>query len=418
MTIGYLIPEFPGQTHIFFWREAKALRELGIEVDYVSTRTPRKSLVSHSWASEAMSQTAYLYPMRPIHLPAALGQILRAGPIKWGRVLAAIIRAEGYSFSGKMRLAALAVLGARLASIARKRGWTHLHVHSCADSAHLAMFAHLFSSLPYSMTLHGPIKDYGPNQKQKWRFAKFAIVITQKLFKEVHQELAGHLPPNIVVAPMGVELRHFARREPYVAWNGGPCRVFACGRLNPCKGHDDLIRAIALLRDRGIEAHLKIAGEDDSGGPYRKQLEQLIAELHLQDRITLLGAVSENVVRSELEAAHVFALGSLHEPLGVAIMEAMAMEAPVVVTGAGGVPELVDDEANGLLVNPRNPSEMADAIAKILNDAALAARLSRAGREKVMRSFDSSISAKAIAQQLNISGAKVSQALAPVKSSA
>jgi colanic acid/amylovoran biosynthesis glycosyltransferase len=61
--IGYFIPEFPGQTHIFFWRERQILAEIGIDTSLVSTRCPPKALASHSWASEAQSCTAYLVPV-------------------------------------------------------------------------------------------------------------------------------------------------------------------------------------------------------------------------------------------------------------------------------------------------------------------------------------------------------------------
>lgn len=397
LKIGYFVPEFPGQTHIFFWRELRALREAGAEPQVVSTRRPPQKIVSHEWAQEAMRQTTYLVPFRFKTLMASLREGLRGGPGALGRCLGAIRSAEGLGLKGRLRLAALALAGAHLSWLARTHGWMHVHVHSCADAAHVAMFAHLLSGLPYSLTLHGPLSDYGPNQRNKWRHAKFAIVITRKLLGEVRRSLDDALPGTVEVAPMGVELRQFARSTPYRAFDGvGRTRIFSCGRLNPCKGHDDLIRAIALLRDDGLDVELKIAGEDDSHGEYRARLTALIAELKLEDRVQLLGAVSEEKVRAGLEESHLFALASLHEPLGVAIMEAMAMELPVVVTGAGGVRELVADGADGLLVEPRDPQQMADAIRNVLRDPDLAERLGKAARTKVMEAFDSSVSALAM----------------------
>src|SRR4029078_9798907 len=141
-----------------------------------------------------------------------------------------------------------------------------------------------------------------------------------------------------------------------------PVRLFTCGRLNPCKGHDDAVKAVAKLREQGIEAQLHIAGEDDTGGGMRRLLEQLKTELRLADAVVLLGAVSEDVIRKGLSDAHAFARRGVEEPLGVAIMEAMAMRVPVVVTGAGGVPELVDDGVDGLLVPAREPGRMGDSL--------------------------------------------------------
>ena len=125
----------------------------------------------------------------------------------------------------------------------------------------------------------------------------------------------------------------------------------------------------------------------------RRLLEQLKGELRLADAVVLLGAVSEDVVRKELSEAHAFVLGSLEEPLGVAIMEAMAMRVPVVVTGAGGVPELVDDGVDGLLVPAREPGRMAESLLRLLRDPGLASRLSESGRRKIETSFHSGVSA-------------------------
>ena len=105
--------------------------------------------------------------------------------------------------------------GALLSRLARKRGWSHVHVHSCAESANIALFAHRLSGLPYSMTLHGPLSDYGKNQKQKWRHASFAIVITKKLLAEVNEQVGESLPEVVEIAPMGVELHKFNRSTPY-----------------------------------------------------------------------------------------------------------------------------------------------------------------------------------------------------------
>ncbi|MEQ8757067.1 MAG: glycosyltransferase [Coleofasciculus sp. G1-WW12-02] len=95
----------------------------------------------------------------------------------------------------------------------------------------------------------------------------------------------------------------------------------------------------------------------------------------------------ENTVKACLEDAHIFALASLREPLGVAIMEAMAMELPIVVTGSGGVKELVEAEVNGLLVEPQAPTQLADAISRLLHNSELSIRLGQAAREKVTQQY-------------------------------
>jgi colanic acid/amylovoran biosynthesis glycosyltransferase len=396
--IGYFIPEFPGQTHIFFWREIQVLESMGIQVDILSTQPPTAKLMSHTWTAEAQRRTIYLTPPTLGNFWGMGLTFLQAGLKSWIACLQTIQRAKEVSVADKLRLFAFMMVGAEVSYIAKQRHWQHLHVHSCANSANVTLFAFLISELPYSLTLHGPLEDYGSNQAQKWSKAKFGIVITQKLYEEVHQSLSVNLPQQVAIAPMGVNASVFNRTRPYQPWDEQTnCRIFSCGRLNRCKGHADLIEAIALLRQQGIPATLEIAGEDEQGGTgYRKELESLIQHLNLADSVHLLGATSEQTIKNSLENAHVFALASLQEPLGVAIMEAMAMEVPVVVTGSGGVKELIEPGVDGLLVEPQAPQQLADAILKLLSDRQLAQKLGTAGRVKVVQQFHSKRSAETL----------------------
>ncbi|MGB0766131.1 MAG: exopolysaccharide biosynthesis GT4 family glycosyltransferase EpsE [Phycisphaeraceae bacterium] len=398
MRICYLIPEFPGQTHAFFWREASELAKLGGDSTFVSTRQPPRRIKSHVWGPEAEAATTYLFPLGLSALPGVMLTLLLAGPLGWLRVArTALVASEGGP-KAKLRNLGLALMGARLARVMKQANCSHVHVHSCADAAFVACLAHRLVGLTYSMTLHGPISDYGPNQPLKWRYARFAIIITQKLRREAEEQLAGDLPERIRVAPMGVELDQFERASPYEAYAGrGAARLFSCGRLNAIKGHRELIAAVARLRDEGFEVTAKIAGEDEQGGAgFHRTLDALIDELDVADRVELLGAVDEATIRSALEDAHLFVLPSYHEPLGVAIMEAMAMQTPVVTTRQGGVTELVDDGIDGLLVDAKDVDQLVDQIKQVLGDPVLAERLSSASRAKIASGFHSALSAEVI----------------------
>ena len=403
LKIGFFIPEFPGQTHIFLWRERQALAELGVSAGLVSTRPPPRAVASHSWAAEAQAQTRYLLPLDG-EGPVLIAEFLRAGPAGWVRGIGAAMRAEtGGGLKARLRMLGLLAMGARLKHIARQQGWGHIHVHSCADSANIAMLAERLGGPSYSLTLHGPtLEGYGPNQHQKWRHARFATVISHLLEGVVARELAGSTPEVINVAPMGVDLDQIRRRAPWHPPGPGEAlRIFSCGRLNTVKGHDDLIEAIALLRDRGIDATLEIAGEDEQGGTgYHRHLDALIAKKRLGHAVTLLGAVSEDRVRDGLERAHVFALASLNEGISVAIMEAMAMEMPVIVTDVGGNHELITSGHDAILVPPESPGVMADEIAAIVADPGRALALARASRARVVRDFHHRRSALAVADGL------------------
>lgn len=375
--IGYMVPQFPGQTHAFFWREIRALEAMGAEVVLWSTRPPPPGLVSHDWSAEATARTTYLMSRSPRDL-------LRALPaLPWRELTGA-----GRGFLRDLALALPAA--ARLRQEAARAGVGHVHVHSCGRAALIAALAARLGGPSYSLTLHNPLSVYGPGQAFKWRGARFATVITRRLLNEVRMVLREDLPPRLLVQPMGVDLARFRREAPYAPWPGeGPLALVCCARLNPAKGHLDLFDAVAGLIAEGIDARLLCLGEDDAGGTgYRTVLEAAIRERGLSGHVALAGAVDEGRVIGALRQAHLFVLASHAEPLGVAFMEAMACGVPVVGTAAGGVRELVTDGVDGVLVPPRNPRALAAAIAALARDPARAIRLSMAGRARVERDGD------------------------------
>ena len=153
--------------------------------------------------------------------------------------------------------------------------------------------------------------------------------------------------------------------------------VGAVGRLSGEKAFDVLIRAVAALP--GVR--LVIVGE----GGERGALERLVTELKLTDRVTLAGWQAD--VRGYFEAMDVFALSSLREGLPNVVLEAMALEVPVVATRVNGVPRLVQDDVNGLLIDSGDVGVLSAALAKVLDDAELQARFCAAGRATVEGRF-------------------------------
>jgi glycosyltransferase involved in cell wall biosynthesis len=392
MRIAYLVPEFPGQTHIFFWREMAALTRRGIETRLVSTRRPPNGLISHTWAAEAGAKTVYVGEMGVREALSATVEFARCGPTGWFRSIIAAVS----SCSAKKipRNLALILCAARFAGIMRREKLSHIHAHSCGDSALLAMLTNRLSGVPYSLTLHGPLNDYGDQQNIKFRHAAFAIAITRTLQESIREKLGSDAPAKIGVVPMGVDPAAFSRKTPFLPWDGGPLLLFSCGRLNFVKGHQELIESVALIRLRGIDARLSIAGEDDLGGAgFRSTLTALIDKLDLRKEVTLLGAVSEHRVFEELQRAHLFVLASHSEPLGVAIMEALSCGVPVISTNAGGVPDLIDHERDGYLVEPKSAVAIANAVSSLIKRPALQQQFSTAGRNKIIEKFHSNVSA-------------------------
>ena len=396
-SFAYLVPQFPGQTHIFFWREIAALEAQGVTPVLYSTTVPPSGLISHRWSQEAMARTTYLASRNPALLAAILPRL------PWGLILREARRMpkdEAKTFLKDVIISAPAA--EKLARDCKRRGITHVHAHSCGRAALIAALAHHAHGLSYSLTLHGPLQDYGVGQRFKWQSAAFVSVITRALLDLLPGQLGDALPKRLPLQPMGVDTSAFRRDTPYVPPNPEePLRVFSCGRLNVVKGHQDLMQAVRLMIDRGQPVHLEIAGEDDAGGGgFHKELDTRLADLGLEDHVTLLGAISAEAVREKLLAAHVFVLASWSEPLGVAYMEAMSCEVPTIGTDAGGVPELITSGQDGLLVPPKTPEALAAALTQLANSPDFAEALARAGRARVVADFDSSRGADMLVREI------------------
>ena len=399
--IGYFIPKFPGQTHTWIWREYQALLELGMTPHIISTRRSRTKVI-HSWEEEAQSMTDYLLPLEIKDFVNVPIELIKAGPIAWWRCLSVIANTKNISFSQRVSYLVWVVMGAKLAWLARTQGWSHVHVHSCGNSANIALFASILSGITYSMALLGQLEDFGPNQEQKWKHSAFASVMSEQLLNSVKDELAGFLPKDVRVSPVGVNLDEVKRETPYSPWQeGSQCRIYTCGRLNIAKGQKYLIESVKLLRERGFDVRLQIAGEDeDAGNGYRKVLEKFIEEQSMSDYVELLGSVAEERNRQGYKEADIFVLPSLKEGISVAVMEAMAMQTPVVVTQVGGMAELIDSGVDGMLIPPENPEKMADTIEKLLKDKELTLSLIQKSRLKIADKFHHRRSAQILLESL------------------
>ena len=193
----------------------------------------------------------------------------------------------------------------------------------------------------------------------------------------VHRTLA----PRIVVIPNGVDLSRFSPAPGQPRRRAEGVIVGTLANLRPEKGVERLIRAAALVRVTCPKARFAVWGE----GPLRADLELLIRRLGLADVVELRGRTAEP--EAALRALDIFVLPSLSEACSNVLLEAMATELPVVATRVGGNPALVVDEITGLLVPPGDPVALAQAILRLIEEPALAARLAARARDRVRAAF-------------------------------
>jgi L-malate glycosyltransferase len=195
---------------------------------------------------------------------------------------------------------------------------------------------------------------------------------------------------QIVLIHNGIDVDRFARgREDALAKKDlthQNLRVGMIGHLAPIKGQEDFIRAAAIVCRQCQDVEFVIAGEDKSrSGEHRRNLERLIAELNLDQHVSLIGWVDD--VAKLLPNFDLFVSPSRSEPFGLSIVEAMAAGVPVIATASEGAREIIDDRQAGRLVPIGDVETLADAISGLLADPELRESISAEAQRRVRERF-------------------------------
>lgn len=273
-----------------------------------------------------------------------------------------------------------------LARFANERRIDQIHANWAHLPATSAWIVSRLTGIPYSFSGHAGRDLFRTRSllRAKVEHARFVVVCNAAAERRI-REVAGAPLDNLHLVYHGVDLDRFRFAAPAAG-----ASVLSVGALDPAKGFDLMIRAVALLGARGRGVRYRIAGE----GSERARLESLVRELGVGDRVTLLGQVDGGALVDEYHAAAVFAApsrildGGGRDGLPNVVLEAMACGVPVVAADVAGIPEAVAHETTGLLVPPENPGDLAGAVERLLADRALARRVAGAARDSVVRRFD------------------------------
>ncbi|UCF04214.1 MAG: glycosyltransferase [bacterium] len=225
----------------------------------------------------------------------------------------------------------------------------------------------------------------------------FESVVAQSVTTELQHEkldtLYGYTGENVEVIPPGVDVHTFHPAAPGEAkpdWLGDRY-IFCLSRIDCNKGHDLLLEAFDLVRREVPDVRLVIGG--GSKDPQERELEVLslmrgIIESHgMGERVDIIGYVPDERLVHYYRHAELFVLPSIFEPFGMTAIEAMACGTPVVASKFGGIRNVIITGDNGLLVDPQDETEFADAISKLLADKGLRDRYGQAGCETVRQKF-------------------------------
>ena len=388
---GHLVvvcSQFPLQDETFIVRELGELRRRGFVLTVLSLRPPPPP-VGDPDARELLPFTVY----RP-HLGGILRDAwrtirrhprgaLRALRVGIGDVVAA--RSTPLLALKQLLLLPLALAyGMRL-----PRGPYRLHAHWANVPTAVARVLAALRGGIYSFTAHA-WDIYVPENRRQLpaRIAGADRVVTCTAYNQKVLASLARAPEDAAKIMLCHHGLAFASYEP-----GGtrtPDLVVGGTSLVEQKGLTYLIAACAQLRDRGRPVRCVLIGK----GPERLRLEQHIRALDLREQVSLVGQLPHRDVIRYLREAAVFALPSIVERRGAmdgipnAILEALALETPVVSTRVSGIPEVVLHEETGLLVEPADVNGLAESLERLLADPALGQHLGAAGRRLVLDRFE------------------------------
>jgi colanic acid/amylovoran biosynthesis glycosyltransferase len=408
LRVAYVVGLYPAPSHTFIQREIAGLRARGATVEPFSLHDPGAGeLPSPQDRAEHAATTTVLRGALPTALSLARA-LLRALARNPHGLRAAARRALALRGPGLRALTwqlfylceALIVWDACV-----RRGIRHLHAHHLNQAADVALLAAALGGpgWSWSLTIHGPDELYEVGRfKLAAKVRDAALVACISDF--CRSQAMAHVEPEqwgkLRIVHCGVDPRLWRApagdRAAAPAAPDRPLRILTVGRLTPKKGHAILLDALALLHTEGIAVEAEVVGD----GAHRAALEQRAHALGLSDAVTFAGTLGQHEIRPCFERADVFCLPSFAEGVPVVLMEAMAMELPVVTTRVMGIPELVADGENGMLVPPGRADALADALRRLAADPAERRRLGAAGRRTVEQGFDCEREAARLAELL------------------
>lgn len=364
--VAVLVSRFPLITETFILREIIEIERQGQPVRLVPMIRESPPVV-HEAARPWVARALYT-PWMIRFPPRTFGLLLR--------LVAGTITRPGTL----LRTLALFPKSVWLARQLEREGVRHLHAHFATHPATMALIISSLTKIPFSFTVHAhDIQLDRSLLRWKIREARFIRSISElnrRFLEDLYPEARG----KIEVIHVGVNLPpavHPLPAEP---------RVLCVAAHKPYKGLPFLIEACRILRNEGVAFQCDIVGD----GPMRAELEALNHD-HV---VSLVGPREENEVARMMDDCTLFVLPSIIAPDGqmegipVALMEALAHARPAVSTRISGIPELVRDGVNGLLVEPGDARALADAMRALLEDRERAGAMGGRGREVVEREFE------------------------------
>jgi len=385
-SLTYIIGTYPGLTTTFIDREIMALRSMGVQLQILSIRRPWTKL---SAEQEALRKdVTYLLPVKWLPLIISHLRYALTKPKPFFSTLVYLFTRPHPSFRARLMTLIHFVEGVYAAYMLRRAPGQHLHAHFIDRAATVALVASRLLGVPYSVTAHASDIYVNPVLlKEKLANAKFVSTCTaynRTYLSQFGKDLFNH---KLLCIYHGLELERYVKVQRTRLTR--PV-ILSVGQLQERKGLSYLVEACGILRDRGIQYECRIVGE----GPLRPTLQDQIQKLELENFVQLLGALPHEEVIAQYQEATVFALPAIlgkdgdRDGIPNVILEALSMGLPVVSTAHSGIPEVIEEGNNGILVPPEDAKALSAALERLICDPEMQIAFGKAGRQIVADRFN------------------------------
>ncbi|MBD3418842.1 MAG: glycosyltransferase [Chitinivibrionales bacterium] len=387
MTIAYIITRFPAITETFILYEMKMLESMGCSIELF----PLIKENTDTMHPEAVSFFKKMHYVSLFSLKTLSAQFfwLFSRPVEYMQIW---LYSFMYNLTSPKFLSRIFYVIPKAAYFARKMdelAIPHAHGHYAAHPGLAVYCINKLTQATCSITMHAhDIFVERPMLRQKLASAKMLITISNFNRQYIGHLLGNEVMNKIHIVRCGVDLQLF---QPRMQRSKGSVPVLICvASFKEYKGHKYLFEACAMLKQEGIKCRCRLVGD----GVLRKQLHEDVIHLKIDDIVEFAGELPREKVLAELENATVFVLPSViartgkMEGIPVALMEAMAMKLPVVATAISGIPEILVNNKNGILIREKNSRELCRAVMSLIADVEYAARLGESARATIEQDYD------------------------------
>jgi len=395
--LGYLTSQYPMLSMIFVLREITQLRRSGFRIETASISAADRP--AEAMTVEEREEAAHTYCLKAHGVAGAIvGHLtsLFRHPVGYACAWGLTFRLAGFDLRRLLFNLAYLTEALMVGRWMAARSLRHLHVHLASQPATVGMFVKRVFGVGLSITVHGPDEFYdaiGQYLGKKVEAADFVCCISHFARSQLMKLSPYEHWSKLVVCRLGVDPQLFVPAESNNRMP--PFRILCVGRLTPAKGQHLLVEAMERLVADGRAVHLHLVG----GGVDRDSLQRQVDRLALQGSVTLEGAVNQDQIRTFYSMANCFCIPSFAEGIPVVLMEAMAMEIPCVTTHVTGIPELIRNGIDGLLVAPSDLDGLVDALKSLIDDPILSRRLGASGRQRVLGRYDLAANVELLAKQ-------------------